>query len=121
VPCARVIARCTTGSIQLHDQLVRGSDGHEPRLPAWVHQTEVIFDFWFADVSESALERNRSSIDVGQRIQDETPRSASPCNAACARARTTRAACPCGARLGNTSSTSCCMPICALARTGLTG
>jgi choline monooxygenase len=39
--------------------------------PRGVHQTEVIFDFWFNDVSESALERNRASIDVGQRIQDE--------------------------------------------------
>ena len=39
--------------------------------PRGVHQTEVIFDFWFDDVSESALERNRASIDVGQRIQDE--------------------------------------------------
>jgi choline monooxygenase len=39
--------------------------------PRGVDQTEVIFDFWFADVSAAALERNRASIDVGQRIQDE--------------------------------------------------
>jgi choline monooxygenase len=40
-------------------------------FPAGVDQTDVIFDFWFADVSESALAHNRASIDVGQRIQDE--------------------------------------------------
>ena len=41
-------------------------------IPRGVDQTEVIFDFYFPDVvSESARERNRSSIEVGQRIQDE--------------------------------------------------
>jgi choline monooxygenase len=40
-------------------------------LPHGVDKTEVIFDFYFPDVSESARERNRASIDVGQRIQDE--------------------------------------------------
>jgi len=40
-------------------------------LPRGVERTEVIFDFYFADVSESARPRNLASIDVGQRIQDE--------------------------------------------------
>lgn len=40
-------------------------------FPRGVDKTEVIFDFWFADVSEAAQARNRASIDVGQRIQDE--------------------------------------------------
>ncbi|MBK6314429.1 MAG: aromatic ring-hydroxylating dioxygenase subunit alpha [Blastocatellia bacterium] len=40
-------------------------------IPRGVDKTEVIFDFYFPDVSESAAERNRASIDVGQRIQDE--------------------------------------------------
>ena len=40
-------------------------------IPRGVDQTEVIFDFYFPDVSGSARERNRASIDVGQRIQDE--------------------------------------------------
>jgi choline monooxygenase len=40
-------------------------------LPRGTDETEVIFDFWFADVSEAAVARNRASIDVGQRIQDE--------------------------------------------------
>jgi choline monooxygenase len=40
-------------------------------LPHGVDKTEVIFDFYFPDVSVTALERNRASIDVGQRIQDE--------------------------------------------------
>ena len=40
-------------------------------LPLGADKTEVIFDFYFADVSEGARDRNRASIDVGQRIQDE--------------------------------------------------
>jgi choline monooxygenase len=40
-------------------------------VPLSVDKTEVIFDFYFPDVSDSALERNRASIEVGQRIQDE--------------------------------------------------
>jgi choline monooxygenase len=40
-------------------------------IPRGVDETEVIFDFYFPDVSESARERNKASIDVGQRIQDE--------------------------------------------------
>lgn len=39
--------------------------------PIGVDRTEVIFDFYFADVSEHARERNLASIAVGQRIQDE--------------------------------------------------
>lgn len=40
-------------------------------IPRGVDQTEVIFDFYFPDVSEAASARNRASIEVGQRIQDE--------------------------------------------------
>ncbi|MDQ3666705.1 MAG: Rieske 2Fe-2S domain-containing protein [Acidobacteriota bacterium] len=40
-------------------------------IPLGVDKTEVIFDFYFHDVSESARECNRASIEVGQRIQDE--------------------------------------------------
>jgi choline monooxygenase len=41
-------------------------------IPRGVDETEVIFDFYFPDVvSPSARERNRASIEVGQRIQDE--------------------------------------------------
>jgi phenylpropionate dioxygenase-like ring-hydroxylating dioxygenase large terminal subunit len=40
-------------------------------LPRGVDRTEVIFDFYFDDVSEAARERNLASIAVGQRIQDE--------------------------------------------------
>ncbi len=40
-------------------------------IPRGVDKTEVIFDFYFADVSQTARERNRASIAVGQRIQDE--------------------------------------------------
>ncbi|MDQ3803082.1 MAG: aromatic ring-hydroxylating dioxygenase subunit alpha [Acidobacteriota bacterium] len=40
-------------------------------LPRGVARTEVVFDFYFADVSDAARARNRASIAVGQRIQDE--------------------------------------------------
>lgn len=39
--------------------------------PVGVDRTEVIFDFYFADISEQAREHNLASIAVGQRIQDE--------------------------------------------------
>ena len=40
-------------------------------LPLGVDKTEVIFDFYFPDTSPAALERNRASMKVGERIQDE--------------------------------------------------
>ena len=40
-------------------------------IPRGVDQTEVIFDFFFPDVSPAAMEHNRASIEIGQRIQDE--------------------------------------------------
>jgi choline monooxygenase len=40
-------------------------------IPRGVDKTDVIFDFYFADVSERARERNRASIAVSERVQDE--------------------------------------------------
>ncbi len=40
-------------------------------LPRGLDRTEVIFDFYFADVSAGAAAHNRASIDVGNIIQDE--------------------------------------------------
>jgi phenylpropionate dioxygenase-like ring-hydroxylating dioxygenase large terminal subunit len=40
-------------------------------LPDGVDRCTVIFDFYFADVSGSAAERNRQSIAVGERVNDE--------------------------------------------------
>jgi choline monooxygenase len=40
-------------------------------VPHGIDKTEVVFDFYFPDASASASEHNRSSIEVGQRIQDE--------------------------------------------------
>ena len=40
-------------------------------IPRGVDRTEVIFDFYFADLSERSREHNLASIKVGQRIQDE--------------------------------------------------
>ena len=39
--------------------------------PLAIDRTEVIFDFYFADVSEAARERNLASVTVGDRIQQE--------------------------------------------------
>jgi choline monooxygenase len=39
--------------------------------PRGVDRTEVVFDFYFADISEQARNHNSASIAVGQRIQDE--------------------------------------------------
>lgn len=39
--------------------------------PRGVDQTEVVFDFWFADVSEAARDFNLASIDIANRVQDE--------------------------------------------------
>ncbi|HWN08855.1 MAG TPA: SRPBCC family protein [Pyrinomonadaceae bacterium] len=40
-------------------------------IPHGVDKTEVIFDFYFEDLSEAARQRNRASMEVGQRIQHE--------------------------------------------------
>ena len=40
-------------------------------LPDSVDRCTVIFDFYFADVSEAATKRNRQSITVGERVNDE--------------------------------------------------
>jgi len=40
-------------------------------VPLGVDRCEVVFDFYFNDVSEAAGKRNRRSIDVGERVQNE--------------------------------------------------
>ena len=40
-------------------------------IPLGVDRVKVIFDFYFADVSEAAMPRNRESIAVSDKIQDE--------------------------------------------------
>ena len=39
--------------------------------PITVDRTQVIFDFYFADVSEAAREQNLASVEIGDRIQRE--------------------------------------------------
>ena len=39
--------------------------------PITIDRTEVIFDFYFTDISEAARERNLASVAVGDRIQQE--------------------------------------------------
>jgi choline monooxygenase len=40
-------------------------------VPLGVDRMKVIFDFYFAEVTEAASERNRRSMDVSEHIQDE--------------------------------------------------
>jgi choline monooxygenase len=40
-------------------------------IPVDVDKTEVLFDFYFADVSEAARRRNEASIEIADRIQAE--------------------------------------------------
>jgi choline monooxygenase len=40
-------------------------------IPLGIDRMKVIFDFYFADVSDETRERNRRSMDVSERIQDE--------------------------------------------------
>ncbi len=40
-------------------------------LPDGIDRCKVIFDFYFDDVSDQAAERNRQSIAVGERVNDE--------------------------------------------------
>jgi choline monooxygenase len=40
-------------------------------VPDGVGRCQVIFDFYFHDVSEASVERNRQSIAVGERVNDE--------------------------------------------------
>ena len=40
-------------------------------VPRGLDATDVIFDFYFEDASDGARARNRASIDVSERIQDE--------------------------------------------------
>jgi phenylpropionate dioxygenase-like ring-hydroxylating dioxygenase large terminal subunit len=40
-------------------------------LPDGVDRCKVVFDFYFDDVRESAAERNRQSVAVGERVNDE--------------------------------------------------
>jgi choline monooxygenase len=40
-------------------------------VPCGADRTEVIFDFYFSDVSETARPRNRASIEISERIQEE--------------------------------------------------
>jgi len=39
--------------------------------PITIDRTEVIFDFYFEDISDNARARNQQSIDIGEKIQDE--------------------------------------------------
>jgi len=40
-------------------------------VPRGVDKTEVVFDFYFPDVTDGSRARNLASVEVGQRIQDE--------------------------------------------------
>jgi hypothetical protein len=80
--------------------------------PLAVDRTEVIFDFYFADVSESARAHNLASIEVGDRIQQEDLTSANRCTKVYPRELITRAACQFDAKPVKIFFTACYMRIC---------
>ena len=79
--------------------------------PRGVDQTEVIFDFWFADVSRGRA-RLQPRLDRHRQPRAGRGRGHLPVRAArpAVRAPTTPAACRCGARRASSCSTSCCTP-----------
>jgi choline monooxygenase len=83
-PMVRVWAEAQTGEVRRGDRALyywiypnfminwyEGVMDTNLVLPCGVDRTEVIFDFYFPEVSTEARERNTASINVGQRIQDE--------------------------------------------------
>jgi Integral membrane protein (PIN domain superfamily) len=48
-------------------------------VPLGIDKMKVVFEFYFADVSDAAKARNKQSMDVSERIQDEDHSSASRC------------------------------------------
>ena len=76
-------------------------------LPDGVDRCTVIFDFYFGDVSAASLERNRQSIAVGERVNDEDVGICEAVNGDCILALTAPDACQCGAKPENTCSIAC--------------
>ena len=77
-------------------------------IPRGVDRTDVIFDFYFADVSERrARAQPARASRSASRSRMRTSRSARRCSAGCARGHTRRAGCRCAAKRGSTCSTGC--------------
>ena len=76
-------------------------------IPRGLDRTEVIFDFYFADVSETARERNLASIAVSEQIQDEDVAICESVQRGLTRARTQPAGSRSGAKRGSTFFTGC--------------
>lgn len=83
-PMVRAGAEAETGAVRQGDRalyywiypnfMINWYDGAMDTnfvIPHGLDKTEVIFDFYFPDLSEAASARNRASVEVGQRIQDE--------------------------------------------------
>ena len=82
-------------------------------MPLGVDRVQVIFDFYFADVSPAAAERNRRSMDVSERIQDEDHAICESVQRGLGSRAYQQAASRCAARPANTCSTSCSPATCA--------
>ena len=80
-------------------------------IPRAIDRTDVIFDFYFSDVSEQARARNRASIEVSEQIQDEDVAICTSVQRGLRSGRTRRAGCRCAAKRGSTCSIGCCTTI----------
>jgi len=95
---------------ELHVQLVQGVMDTNLVYPRGVDQTEVIFDFWFAD-SDRGRARVQPCLDRHRQPRSGRGRGHLPvgASAGCTRAPTiTGGGCRCGARRASSSSTGCC-------------
>ncbi len=96
---------------ELHVQLVRGRDGHEPRVPARRQPDRGDLRLLVRGrVRGGARNSTAPPSTSPTACRTRTRASAAPCSAACARAPTIRAACPFAARRGSSCSTACCTP-----------
>ena len=75
LPCAEATGRSTLAPPELHDQLVRGRDGHEPGAPARRRPDRSDLRLLLRRrVARQARAHNRASIEVADRIQERGPR-----------------------------------------------
>jgi len=80
-------------------------------LPLGVDKCAVVFDYYFADTSKKALTKNRASIKVSEKVQEEDEAIATRCSAGWLRARNVAGRAVSATRSGRASvSTDCSTP-----------
>ena len=80
-------------------------------IPRALGQTEVIFDFYFTDVSPEARARNIASIETSEEIQNEDVAICASVQRGLASRSYTSADFQLGVKAANISFIVCCIPI----------